>query len=50
MPGLRRDLDAIAARNESIAPHLLDAYRKSWRVDVGMNRYLERHRGRRTVS
>ena len=44
MPGLRRDLEAITARNAAIAPHLLDAYRKTWDVDVGMNRYLERHR------
>lgn len=43
MPGLRRDLEEITARNAAIAPHLLDAYRKTWDVDVGMNRYLERH-------
>ncbi len=44
MPALRRDLEAISERNKSIAPHLLDAYRKTWEVDIGMNRYLERYR------
>ena len=44
MPGLRRDIEMVAARNADIAPYLLAAYRKTWDDDVGMNRYLERHR------
>jgi adenine deaminase len=43
MPGLRRDIEMVAARNADIAPFLLAAYRKTWDDDVGMNRYLERN-------
>ena len=45
MPALRRDIDMVSKRNADIAPFLLEAYRRSWDDDVGMNRYLERNRG-----
>jgi 5-methylthioadenosine/S-adenosylhomocysteine deaminase len=40
MQGLRKDIDAVIARNRGLLPHLLDAYRRTWAEDIGLNRYV----------
>jgi len=40
MPALRRDIGAVAERNERILPHLLEAHRMTWASDIGLNRYV----------
>jgi len=44
MPVLRRDAAQVAARNAKILPHLLEAHRRSWSDDLGMDRYVGRYR------
>ncbi len=40
MPGVHADLDAVTERIAQISPGLLEAWRRSWRADVGLNRYV----------
>lgn len=40
MVGLRRDLEQIVARNEKMLPYLLEAHRRTWDTDIGVNRYI----------
>jgi hypothetical protein len=40
MPALARDIAAVLARNQAIMPHLLEAYRRTWESDIGLNRYV----------
>ena len=44
MPGVRADLEVVTSRIDEIGPYLLDAWRRSWREDVGLERYVGRHR------
>jgi cytosine/adenosine deaminase-related metal-dependent hydrolase len=39
MPAVRADLEAVNARIAEIGPGLLDAWRRSWREDIGFDRY-----------
>jgi len=40
MPGVRADLEVVTRRVDEIGPFLLDAWRRSWREDVGLDRYV----------
>ena len=40
MQGLRKDIDAVIARNRGLLPHLLDAHLRTWAEDIGLNRYV----------
>lgn len=40
MPALRNDIAAVVARNEGIMPYLLEAHRRTWESDIGLNRYV----------
>ncbi len=40
MPGVRADLDVVSSRIDEIAPYLLDAWRRSWGEDIGLDRYV----------
>jgi 5-methylthioadenosine/S-adenosylhomocysteine deaminase len=40
MKVLRKDIDAVARRNNAMLPYLLEAQRKTWEVDIGLNRYV----------
>ncbi len=37
---LRKDIDAVTERNNAMLPYLLEAQRKTWDVDIGLNRYV----------
>ena len=41
MPGLRADIEAVAARNAKMREPLLEAWRRGWREDVGINRFID---------
>ena len=41
MPALRADIEAVAARNAKMRPHLLEAWRRGWREDVGIDRFVD---------
>jgi 5-methylthioadenosine/S-adenosylhomocysteine deaminase len=43
MKELRKDIDAVVARNASMMPYLIEAHRKTWAVDIGLNRYVGNH-------
>ncbi|HKQ27554.1 MAG TPA: amidohydrolase family protein [Burkholderiales bacterium] len=40
MVQLRRDLEAVVARNERMLPYLMEAHRRTWDTDIGLNRYV----------
>jgi guanine deaminase len=40
MPALRRDIEAVVARNQKMTPYLMEAYRRTWATDIGLNRYV----------
>jgi len=40
MDALRRDMAAVGARVEEVMPYLMQAYRRVWDADVGINRYV----------
>ncbi|HVL34175.1 MAG TPA: amidohydrolase family protein [Burkholderiales bacterium] len=40
MVALRRDLDVVLQRNERMLPYLLEAHRRVWQSDIGLNRYI----------
>jgi len=40
MKELRKDLEAVAARAAAITPHVLEAYRRIWATDIGLNRFV----------
>jgi 5-methylthioadenosine/S-adenosylhomocysteine deaminase len=40
MKGLRKDIDAVVARNARMMPYLMEAHRRTWAVDIGLNRYI----------
>jgi 5-methylthioadenosine/S-adenosylhomocysteine deaminase len=40
MVELRRDLDAVMERNRSMLPYLMEAHRRTWESDIGLNRYV----------
>jgi hypothetical protein len=40
MDGLRRDMAKVGARVEEVMPYLMQAYRRVWDTDVGINRYV----------
>lgn len=40
MVQLRRDLDAVVERNQKMLPYLMEAHRRTWEVDIGVNRYI----------
>ena len=44
MPGVRADLEIVTSRIDEISPFLLDAWRRSWREDISLERYAGRHR------
>ncbi len=41
MPGLRADIAAVAGRNAKMHAPLLEAWRRTWREDVGINRFVD---------
>jgi 5-methylthioadenosine/S-adenosylhomocysteine deaminase len=40
MKVLRRDVEAVAKRTDAMLPYLMEAQRKTWQVDIGLNRYV----------
>jgi hypothetical protein len=40
MKVLRKDIEAIGKRNSAMLPYLLEAQRRTWQVDIGLNRYV----------
>ncbi|MSQ73807.1 MAG: hypothetical protein EXR27_21425 [Betaproteobacteria bacterium] len=40
MVELRRDLDAVVERNQKMLPYLMEAHRRTWEIDIGVNRYI----------
>jgi 5-methylthioadenosine/S-adenosylhomocysteine deaminase len=38
------DYEAIVASRKRALPHMLEAHRKVWQADVGMNRFIPRTR------
>jgi guanine deaminase len=40
MQVLRKDIEAVARRNDAMLPYLLEAQRRTWEVDIGLNRYV----------
>jgi guanine deaminase len=40
MVPLRKDLQAVLDRNEKMLPYLMEAHRRTWESDVGVNRYI----------
>ena len=41
MPALRADIEAVAARNARMREPLLEAWRRGWQEDVGINRFVD---------
>jgi guanine deaminase len=37
---LRKDIEAVVARNRRMMPYLMEAHRRTWATDIGLNRYL----------
>jgi len=37
---LRKDIEAVTKRNDAMLPYLLEAQRRTWQVDIGLNRYV----------
>jgi guanine deaminase len=42
MKVLRKDIDAVIARNERMMPYLMEAHRRTWATDIGLDRYVGR--------
>lgn len=40
MMALRRDVEAVRERNAGMMPYLMEAQRRTWAVDIGLNRYV----------
>jgi guanine deaminase len=40
MKELRKDIDAVVARNAKMMPYLMEAHRRTWDTDIGLNRYV----------
>jgi 5-methylthioadenosine/S-adenosylhomocysteine deaminase len=40
MKVLRKDIEAVVERNNAMLPYLLEAQRRTWQVDIGLNRYI----------
>jgi 5-methylthioadenosine/S-adenosylhomocysteine deaminase len=40
MRALRKDIEAVSQRNNAMLPYLLEAQRRTWEVDIGVNRYV----------
>jgi 5-methylthioadenosine/S-adenosylhomocysteine deaminase len=40
MKVLRKDIEAVVGRNNAMLPYLREAQRKTWEVDIGLNRYV----------
>jgi 5-methylthioadenosine/S-adenosylhomocysteine deaminase len=40
MKVLRKDIEAVMQRNDAMLPYLLEAQRRTWQVDLGVNRYV----------
>ena len=40
MKVLRKDIEAVVQRNSAILPYLMEAQRRTWQVDIGLNRYV----------
>jgi len=40
MVPLRRDLEAVLSRNQKMLPYLMEAHRRTWETDIGLNRYI----------
>jgi cytosine/adenosine deaminase-related metal-dependent hydrolase len=40
MKVLRKDIDAVIERNRKMLPYLLEAHRRTWAADIGLNRYV----------
>jgi 5-methylthioadenosine/S-adenosylhomocysteine deaminase len=40
MTVLRKDIDAVVKRNAAMMPYLLEAHRRTWAADIGLNRYV----------
>jgi 5-methylthioadenosine/S-adenosylhomocysteine deaminase len=40
MKVLRKDVEAVAKRNDAMLPYLMEAQRRTWQVDIGLNRYV----------
>jgi cytosine/adenosine deaminase-related metal-dependent hydrolase len=40
MKVLREDLEAVVKRNNAMLPYLMEAQRRTWEVDIGLNRYI----------
>jgi 5-methylthioadenosine/S-adenosylhomocysteine deaminase len=45
MKELRKDIDAVVARNQKMMPYLMEANRRTWATDIGLNRYIGDGRG-----
>lgn len=45
MKELRKDIDAVVARNQKMMPYLMEANRRTWATDIGLNRYVGDGRG-----
>ena len=43
MKELRKDIDAVVSRNARLMPYLMEAHRKTWAADIGLNRYVGNH-------
>jgi 5-methylthioadenosine/S-adenosylhomocysteine deaminase len=37
---LRKDIESVVQRNNAMLPYLMEAQRRTWKVDIGLNRYI----------
>jgi hypothetical protein len=40
MKVLRKDIESVVQRNNAMLPYLMEAQRRTWKVDIGLNRYI----------
>ena len=40
MKVLRKDIEAVGDRNKAMLPYLMEAQRRTWKIDIGLNRYV----------
>ena len=40
MKELRKDIEAVVERNRRMMPYLMEAHRRTWAADIGLNRYV----------
>jgi cytosine/adenosine deaminase-related metal-dependent hydrolase len=40
MKVLRKDIEEVARRTNAMLPYLMEAQRRMWKVDIGLNRYV----------